>query len=125
MSLNHTSPGFGFTAEYVPPGIPWVTGSVALTTTPLHIHLPRVSKYVDVLNVSGSNARVGFTAAGVDGVNYFRVQSGTVQRFDVRVADVFVRSDSNTCTVDVVAGLTLIERQVAPVLTGSIWEGVG
>lgn len=124
MSLNHTSPGFGFVAEYSPPGIPWMSGSVSLTTTPLHVHLPKVSKYIDVFNVSGSNVRIGFTANGVNGTNYFRIQTGSIQRFDVRVADVFLRSDSNTCTVDISAGLTIIERSVMPVLSGS-WEGIG
>jgi hypothetical protein len=83
---------------------------------------------------SGKLLRVGFTLNGITGVNgnyYFNVDSGDLFTFDVRVKEVFLRSDTtNTINFSVFGALTTIDSNFMPVLTGSLngtsyWNGVG
>jgi hypothetical protein len=135
MSMGNTGAGFGATAEYMTSALPWVSGSIVTSTSaPMRVNFPKVTKYIKV-RADQANVRVGFTANGINGTNYFLVTSGTVETFDVRVKEVYLRAHAGTGLVDVFAGLTLIpERQMSlltgsAALTGSIagagWSGVG
>lgn len=133
MGLQTQSPGFGWTNEYLVSALPWVTGSLATTSTPKKLSFPKVTKYIKVR--AGGHTRVGFTSNGVSDSNYFVVPSGTIETFDVRVREMYVRADTDDGTVDVFAGLTIIDKNQTSPLTGSSsgdfaqqgegWQGVG
>lgn len=135
MSLGHTGEGFHTAPAYLVSAMPWVTGTLATTTTPQRLDFPKVTKYVKVNNVSGSDVRVGFSNNGIQGTNFFRVPAGQVLEFDVRVKELYLMSDTGTSEVDVFAGLTLVDKRSTGFLTGSTgfsaqspgsgWEGVG
>jgi hypothetical protein len=114
-------PGADWVAAYQTPGIPWATASLSVSnTTPFEINFESVSKFFTVRNGGSSLVRVGFTRNGVLGTNYFMVNTGSVQEFDLRVKDVFLLGQTATATgVDVLAGLTTIHRVDFPTLTGS------
>lgn len=133
MSLGNTGDGFNNAGAYQASAMPWVSGTIATSTTPQKIGFPKVTKYVKVR--SGGVNRIGFTFNGVQGTNYFRMSSGTVETFDVRVKEMYIRADAGTGEVDIFAGLTLISDRETGFLTGSTafsaqspgsgWQGVG
>lgn len=132
MSIGNTGQGFNFVPAYQSAALPWVTGSVAVSTTPVKLSFDKVTKYVKIR--ARDQLRVGFTSNGVLGSNYFTMPSGSVETFDVRVSEIYLYAPIAT-TVDVFAGLTLIDkRDGVPFLTGSTqptnspgsgWQGVG
>lgn len=137
MSLANTGPGFHDVGSYQMSGIPWTSGSIATTTTPQRIGFPRVTKFIRVFSRSGEN-RIGFSVNGINGsptTNYYRIPSGSIQEFTLRVNEMYIRADAGTGEVDIMAGLTNIGRQMTGFLTGSTeftgsspgsgWIGVG
>jgi len=135
MGLGNTGAGFGWTNEYLVSAMPWVTGSVAVAdNVAQRINFPKVTKYIKISAV-GSPLRIGFTANGITGSNYFRLPANTVETFDVRVSEIYVQGDGGAVTMDIFAGLTLIDkRDGIPYLTGSTantnapgsgWPGIG
>lgn len=135
MSLANTGEGFGHAAAYQVPGIPWVSGSISLDTTPQLVRFPKVTRSIKVRTMTGNAVRVGFTSNGVNGNNYFRVMSGSTENFDVRVSEMYIRMETGAGSCDVIAGLTLIPGHIMGSLTGSMplsepmpgsgWPGVG
>lgn len=134
MALGNTSSGFHDAGAYMVSAMPWVTGSVATTTTPQRISFPKVTRFVCVFSQAG-DARVGFSVNGVNGTNFFRVPSGSAVQLDIRVNEIYVRSATGTGEVDIFGGLTLISANSTGFLTGSTaftgsspgsgWQGVG
>lgn len=120
MTYNNTRSGPNNTAEYMASGLPWVTSSTGIGTSPWKIQFPYVTNHLSFC-VTGSGAvRVGFTQNGVNGTNFALIPGGAgwVQ-FDVRCKEIYVRSDSATQNLSIMAGLTLIDEKNFPVLTGS------
>ncbi len=126
--------GFGHVPSYQSSAMPWVTGSVAVgITTPLKIKFPKVTKWIRVR--ARGEVRIGFTNNGVTGSNYYTIPSGTVDTFDIRVLEAHFLAPAASTTIDIFAGLTLIDqRDGVPFLTGSVdpttspgsnWQGVG
>lgn len=108
--------------EYVASGLPFVTSSTS-TTTPTQIDFPFLVSEM-YFGCSGSNAsiRVGFTAQGVQGSNYFVVSAdgtGYAGPYRLRCKTIFVRTHVGSPTYTVTAGLTGIPINAFPVLTGS------
>jgi len=132
MSQGNNGQGFGFVAAYQTSALPWVTGSVAVSTTPVKLSFNKVTKWVKVR--ARNEVRVGFTTNGITNSNYYTIPSGSIETFDIRVSEMYLYAPVAT-TVDVFAGLTLIDkRDGVPFLTGSIeftnapgngWQGVG
>jgi len=113
------SPGLNSVQEYQVSATPWVTGSLAVDGAK-KIALPAVSQYFIVQNKGPADLNVGFTADGVEITNnFFTVASGTVQRFDTRVRDIFLESSGST-SIDVFAGLTSIPVRFYQPLTGAL-----
>ena len=134
MSLGNTGEGFNWTNAYLSSAMPWVTGSVATSLSDAtKFSFPKVTKYVKVL--AQGDHRVGFTPNGITGSNFFTVLSGTTVEFNVRVSEIYVLAMGVVGTVDIFAGLTLIDKTATSVLTsstdefselpGSGWLGVG
>lgn len=131
MTLNNPKPGFGSSAEYQVSGLPWVTASVA-TTTPWKYEFSKVTRFVMLQNKAsaGTYIRIAFTENGANLNNYYAVNGGESVHMEVRVKEVYIRSDAGTPAYTLMAGLTTIDAVQMPSLTGSlggniIWDGVG
>jgi hypothetical protein len=149
-------PGQGpnFAPAYQVSGVPFVTSSAGCianaTNTAVHIKLPYVTKSIMIKNTGDYGLRVSFTKSGSyaageansDGTpvatfesNFFLIppcnaSAGDADApptvFDVRVKDVFFRSNdtTNVAPFSLYAALTGIEN--FPVITGSNgFKGVG
>lgn len=117
MGSGWPRPGLNSVPEYQVAATPWVTGSVVVSS-PTKISFPSVSQYFIVQNKGSADIKVGFTADGVELVsNFFTVSSGSIQRFDVRVRDVFLSSSG--ATIDILGGLTSIPASNYLPLTGA------
>lgn len=121
MTLNAARPGFNAAAEYTVSGIPHVLSGSA-TTTPTVIEFPFVTRAITVANNStaGTVLEIGFTRNGVSLTNRFPLDGKQVQRFEVRVRDLWLRAESAAVNYGVLAELTTIERMNLLPLTGSV-----
>lgn len=119
MTLGWPKSGRNWAAAYVAPGIPWVTGSVAVTSAQnIKLEFPCVTKYFTVKNTGAELLHVGFTSDGVAGANFFTLETSASQDFDIRVRDLYLGSpEVSGTTFDVIAGLTSIKRSEYPEIT--------
>lgn len=116
MSLNWPKPNHNHASEYQVAGWPFVTSSVA-TTSPAAVVFPQVTQWFQVRNQDGTNAlRIGFTAEGVDGTNYFLVPptaatsaDGMTPVYSIKCKELWVRSAASTANYSVIAGLTNVD----------------
>ena len=123
-----TDVGVNHVGAYQVSGRPYATGSVNCSTT-TEIQFPQTTRWVVVVNNGTGSAKVGFSANGVNGTNYFDLgkASGTnipaiSPRLELKVSSIFI-SGSND--ISIVAGLTNI-RTDSLNLTGSQgYFGVG
>lgn len=118
MSLNYTYGGPNSVPEYQVSAVPWVTSSV-LTTSVTEIQFPQVTRFISVYNFGGPAVKVGFTRNGVNGsgTNYYMLPTSASFSGDFRVKSLFIAGSGNT--INVVAGLTMINTRDFPVITGS------
>jgi hypothetical protein len=73
-------PGLNNVGNYQVSGIPFVTGALsvpAVSSTPLEVTFPSVTQRIQIHNNFGSDhpIRVGFSANGVKGSNYWLVEA--------------------------------------------------
>ena len=134
MSNFFVSPREGYVPSYQISAKPWATGSLALSTSATELSFPYVTRWVQVINTGGNDVRVGFSENGVNGnpasnSNYFILETAAATaaeasstRLELRCKSIFVRADSGTSEVSVIAGLTDIKDLNAK-LSGS--EGIG
>ena len=156
MSLSQfTNQGPSFVPAYQISGVPFATSSngAEVSTTPIRVAFPFVTRFFQVTNTSAEDLRIGFTSAGVGGTgatsgssglpshkrqpdhrNYFVVPgTGTAGaaansiRLEVRCKELWFRRDgSSDAGFTLIAGLTGVAPSAFPVLTGSNgFEGVG
>jgi len=132
--LDNPKSGYNSAAEFQSSALPWVTSSVAPTGVTINIQLPKVSRFFTALNhgLSGSHLRVGFTRNGVENGNYFRLDGGAPPiQFELRVKSIFIRADTVTVPFDLLVGLTNVDANNMPLLSGTLadgtpgWSGVG
>lgn len=131
MSLNHPIAGYGSVGEFQSSAIPWCSSSNIPSGQTARHDFHHITRFITVRNQSGSGSavRVAFTQNGAEAnnsANYFRVEGGQSETFEVRVAQLFLRPHGSfAVSVDVIAGLTtVLSSQMSP-LTGSAWTGVG
>ena len=121
--FNFVKPGLNAVGQYQLSGIPFATASVVVSNSSVtEIEFPTVTKFVTVVNEhSGSSAklRVGFSAAGIVGTNYFILDNGESYTGEFRLSSIFIAGDSTPSTASVIAGLTMIEPNNLP----SNWSG--
>ena len=125
MSFNYPSSGQANVAEYMASGLPWVTAS-NVTTSSVRIDFPMVTSNITVRNnapITSGSLKVGYTANGVSGSNYFLLEGQQTLSADVRTKSLFVMSTSGSIAYSVHAGLTMIDPKGFPVLTGSAIYG--
>ena len=119
MTLAWPASGRNWAAAYSAPGVPWVTGSVALGAgETAKLEFPCVTKAFTVKNTGANILHVGFTSEGVTGSNYYTLATSASQDFDMRVRDLYLHSPAGT-TFDVAAALTPIKRREFPELTSA------
>jgi len=142
MATDHPKAGPNSIPAYQLSGVPYVTASAGNevpinTGSPVKLEFPYVTRFFQIENIDDDAVlRVGFSSLGVKGTytkNYFTIATG--QKSDVlelRTKDLWFLSDhgSNLGTFRVSAGLTTIDRDEFPTLTGSFggssaFEGVG
>ncbi len=119
--------GMNSAAEYMVSGMPWVTSSLALTSSAAYqLDFPFLTRHIWIHNTSATTLFVGFTANGVKGTNRFSIaSSGTFGDSMLRVKSLFFLTNSGSGTAEVVAGLTFVPAHKFPTLTGSVIPGSG
>jgi hypothetical protein len=123
--FQYPGSGLNNAAEYVASGLPFVTTSTGLGTTPTEINFPYVTKCFQIHAVGG-NLRLGFTENGINGTNYFVLhQNDGAYHFDIRCKTLYVRADSSTVTMSLCAAMTQIDSKQFPVLSGAYADDQG
>jgi len=130
MGSWNTSPGLNHVGAYQVSGQPYASASINCKEdhAPLSdctVTFPYVTRWFKVVNHDESNAcKVGFSEAGVEGTNYFRVGAADVAGghgptdsgvLELKVSSIVL---SGSTDVDIVAGLTKIPA-------GSTWGSEG
>jgi hypothetical protein len=97
MGFEYPKAGIGNVGSYQISGIPYVTGVLnvpANTNTPLEISFPSVTQKIRIHNHDGSIAlRVGFSANGVKGTNYWIVDEENSNGKGLPYVDMRVKTD--------------------------------
>ena len=119
VGLNHVP-------AYQVSGQPFASGSIDASTA-VKVEFPYVTRWIYVVNHTATHCRVGFSQAGIEGTNYFRLSGETgneatqsTQRLELKVSEIWL-SGSNS--VDVVAGLTSIPTSRTTTDDGPSWSG--
>lgn len=116
--MHHPKSGPNLVAEYQVSALPYATSSTVVGT--LKIEFPYVTSFFNVRNIGTSDFYVGFTSNGVSNSNRFTLQPSASFSDSIRVKDLFLKSSgATTGSFEIVAGLTMIDRNLFPVLTGS------
>jgi len=124
-------PNHNYVPEYQVSGIPYVTSSHTLSPNDkVSIEFPYVTRWVVVHNTDNANSplRFGFTENGVGAnpdKNYFLLHGGEISpRLEVKTKDLWIHAEGGL-EFSVIAGLTGIQRQYFPTLTGSLEDSNG
>jgi len=137
MSFNNPYyVGIANVGSYQVSGMPYATSSIAAPASsgnPTEVSFPWVTQRVFVSNTNtASPLRVGFSANGVKGTNYFIIPAATsttsfpTQEFRVKVNSIFILSNTTTPTsASIFAELTNIDSNllVNSGPNGSNWSG--
>lgn len=124
MGMHWPKSGANSVAEYQMSGLPFVTSSIAATSSTTWIQFPYVTKFLTIRNTSANYLAIGFTDNGVKGGDRFTLPPSGSLNGEFRVTDVFLRGIVGAATFEAVAGMTMIDRMMFPVLTGSAAPGV-
>ena len=99
-TYNIQPPGLGNVGSYQVSGKPFAT-----TVTTTTITFPSVTRWVKIINNHNADTKVGFSALGVAGSNYFTVeQSTTTEPLELKVTE--LHFSVTNAAIQVVAGLT-------------------
>ena len=142
MSSNFKyTAGLSNVGSYQVSGTPWVTSSLDCTSSanPVKIEFPFVTRWVLVKNaddVHGNDAKVGFSANGLAGTNYFTVphvfatttadRASIMSPLEIKVTELYITGSGQ---VEVVAGLTNLpvdrinNLSGLGVIVGNNWSG--
>ena len=142
MSLNNAKPGAMSVGHYQISSIPWVTSS-NITGKIARFELPRLSRFLTItLHTPDSKNTIpidhqvalGFTSGGLDVThtrehqNFFLINAGQTFTLPVRTDRFFLSASKGTAGVSICAGLTMIDTDMQPIMTGSlkgVYSGVG
>ena len=126
MTFNYSRSGQSNVAEYMASGLPWVTASNVTSSVATQVDFPMVTSNITVRNnapITSGSLKIGYTANGVAGSNYFLLEGQQSVSVNVRTKSLFLRTTSGSLPVSVHAGLTMIDPKGFPVLTGSAIYG--
>jgi len=142
MSINWAKPHHGHASEYQVSGFPYVTSSQAneVGTSDAVVHrFPYVTQWVKVINSDTAHTLyVGFSENGVKAAatgNRFALSPQTTdynnpnaatEVIHIRCKELWFLGADDACGFTIIAGLTNVQREDFPTLTGSAgFEGIG
>jgi hypothetical protein len=129
MGSDFFKPGPGYVPEYQVSAIPYVTASTVTLGQVKQHDFSSVTRFIHVRNISSTTTTLtlGFTQAGVLGANKITITNGQEFKGEFRVKTIFISgSVGATTNYEVIAGLTAIDANKFPILTGSNnFQGVG
>ena len=132
MGTWKTGVGLNHVGAYQVSGVPFASGSINCKAPSggFEVVFPYVTRWFQVINKDTANdLRVGFSALGVVGTNYYTVPrseqtaDGPTHNtgiLELKVSSIFI---SGSLDVDIVAGLTKIDRASTTTSTGANWSG--
>ena len=128
MTTYNYKPGLGNVGSYQASGIPYVTSSLTVpnsASAALQVPFPSVTREFTVRNDGAPEIKVGFSAAGLAGTNYFTLAASGSYSAPMKVTDLFIISDTGaTSEATVIASLTSIDStEIVNNWSGSV--GVG
>lgn len=114
MGRDYQHVGLGHTPSYQVSGIPFVTGTLpveASSGTVLEISFYNVTRFLTVKNTVDPDIdapmRVGFSELGVQGTNYFILESGESFTGEIKCSRVYLLGDTTApASASIIAGLT-------------------
>ena len=124
----NNEPGLNHVGAYQVSGRPFAKGGIDATSSPpVKVEFPTVTRWITIINNDTSNVcKVGFSALGIAGDNYFTVhakaaagQSCSV-RLEVKVSEIWLSTSED---VDIVAGLTGVPVGRASTSLGTSFSG--
>jgi len=146
MSLKNAKAGAMSVGHYQISSIPWVTSSILGANQPHGVRqfdLPRLSRFLYINLTSADNQQtaphdarlaISFTSGGMDPTHnrqfphFFELIPSQQVTLDVRVDRFYLSASKGSPEFSVVAGLTMIDTDMQPQLTGSLrgaYSGVG
>jgi hypothetical protein len=122
VGLNHTP-------AYQVSGRPFAKAGTDAQNA-VKVDFPYVTRWVQVINTSGHDVRVGFSEIGISGSNYFTLQSSgsvrgnhSTERLELKITELWLYSPTKATSVDVVAGLTTVPVSRASSSYGPSFSG--
>lgn|SRR3990167_1506982 len=158
MAFRGPKPGINDIGSFQLSAVPYVTASLLQKGQTLEINFPHVTRFFTVFNQGSpeTEVAVGFSVTGTmsgsdaagsyKGGHYFVVKGGTNYTADIRCANLFLSNSvgepttvlggkqevqaARTLRINVLAGLTMIDRELMPILTATLngtasFKGVG
>lgn len=136
MTLNNPQGGLGYAAEFQSSALPYVTSSTAPATgSPVLFQFPKVTRFITITNRDATftnSMSFGFTRAGVVSTNNkYVLMGGQSISLELRVKDLWLQGEGGTPAYSMCVGLTNIDRNIMPLLSGTLpdgspgWTGVG
>lgn len=132
MALRDPKSGPSNVAEYQISSLPWLTSS---TVSAIKEHrFPKATSFILLKNTSSGSMDFAFTYNGFASNNKMTLETSESISIDVRTTQFFI-SGAYAQEYSLYAGLTGIDRNNFPILTGSsfatgsdgwvYWEGIG
>ncbi len=126
MSVFQYKTGLGNSSAYQVSAIPFLKRQ-NITTDITQITFPQVTKFIKIVNTSGSRAlNVGFSSLGISASsNYFTVAANSESAiYYWRVSSIFVQGVGGSVPIEIHAGLTTVsDLELTNNWSGSV--GVG
>jgi len=128
MATNYYRAGLGNVGSFQSSGIPWASSSVncpasGASNAANEINFPYVTKNIVIRNDGAGDIRVGFSDAGVRGIEnpyYFTLGQNNSLELDFKVSRIYLYSHSaGAQDATVIAGLTGID----PMNLENNWTG--
>ena len=129
-TLQPLGVGINNVGSYQVSGRPFVSTQKVYSAD--EVAFPMVSQWIQVINRSIHPVRVGYSQVGISGSHHL-VLSGASETFGgnpattgqlrVKVSGIWLYSPSGSAHVDVVAGLTNIDRRYTAGRLGPNWSG--
>lgn len=141
MTFDNPKGGIGYAAEFQSSALPWVTSSLSPAAgSPVRLDFPKVTRFIVINNrdsTFGNSLSIGFTRNGVIsgsgglGQQKFVLQGGQAVTLELRVKEIWLQGETGTPSYSLLAGLTNIDRNNMPLLSGTLpdgspgWTGIG
>lgn len=134
--LDNPKGGIGYAAEFQSSALPWVTSSTSPAAgSPVRFDFPKVTRFITVVNRDATFTNTisfGFTRAGVVSTNNkYVLMGGQSITLELRIKELYLQGETGTPAYSVCAGLTNIDKNNMPILTGTLpsgdagWAGIG